>query len=124
MNYFKRLFPSSETGVTLILVLMLVAGVGLLVVPVMLLTASGLRATNLSEQRFMERYAVDAGIEDALWKIKHGNETGSQEYDLSDPTSLGSTINRLDPHVKIVLQEPPEPAGLPELRAQESGHGF
>ena len=72
MKYLKRLFESSESGVMFILVLMLVAAVGLLVIPIMLVSTTGLRGTNRSEQRFTERYAVDAGVEHALWNIKYG----------------------------------------------------
>ena len=99
MNYLKRKFQSSESGVTLILVLMLVAAVGLLVVPLMLIGASGLRATNFSEQRFNERYSVDAGVEDALWRIRH--ETGPSALDLDRPKEYTRTFNGLETVIKI-----------------------
>ncbi len=50
----------SERGRAFILALMVVAAVGLLVVPVIYLATTGLRSTNLAQQRFLERYAVEA----------------------------------------------------------------
>ncbi len=48
MKYLKRIWQSSESGVMFILVLMLVAAVGLLVIPIMLVSATGLRGTSRS----------------------------------------------------------------------------
>ena len=48
----------SEKGSAFILALMVVAAVGLLVVPVIYLATTGLRSTNLAQQRFLERYAA------------------------------------------------------------------
>ena len=61
----------SQGGSAFILALMVVAAVGLLVVPVIYLATTGLRSTNLAQQRFLERYAADAGVEEAIWIIEH-----------------------------------------------------
>ena len=49
---------------------MILAGVSLTVIPLLLLGSTSLLATNRAEQRFGERHAADAGVEDALWRIK------------------------------------------------------
>ena len=57
----------SERGSAFILALMIVAAVGLMVTPVIYLATTGLRGTNAAQQRFLERYAVDAGVEQGIW---------------------------------------------------------
>ena len=64
----------SERGSAFILALMVVAAVGLLVVPVIYLATIGLRSTNLAQQRFLERYASDAGVEEGIWHVRHDPE--------------------------------------------------
>ena len=125
MNYLKKIFQSSESGVTLILVLMLVAGVGLLVIPVVYVTATGLRGTNASEQRFNERYAVDAGVEDALWRIKYDlgfpdtlSATGSTSYTLAEP------FNGHKPDITIRVAKPPAPSGVLDPRPYGGSQAF
>ena len=125
MNYLKKIFQSSESGVTLILVLMLVAGVGLLVIPVVYVTATGLRGTNLSEQRFNERYAVDAGVEDALWRIKYDpnfpatlSATGTTSYTLAEP------FNGHKPDITIRVAKPPAPSGVLPPRPYGGSQAF
>ena len=77
MYLLNRLFRSSESGLTLILALMILAGVSLTVIPLLLLGSTSLLATNRAEQRFGERHAADAGVEDALWRIKWGDDFDS-----------------------------------------------
>ena len=101
MIWFKE---KSERGSAFILALMVVAAVGLLVVPVIYLASTGLRSTNLAQQRFLERYAADAGVEEGIWHI---------EYDpLYEPTpdvwfTYYPTFNNQQMTVKI------KPAGVP-----------
>ena len=122
MNYLKRIFQSSESGVTLILVLMLVAAVGLLVIPVMLITSTGLKATNASEQRFMERYAVDAGVEHALWRIKH--KEGATDVKFADPGYAPGTFNELQPFVIITPRTNPANVTTVPLQAPVGSKGL
>ena len=61
----------SERGSAFILALMVVAAVGLLVVPVIYLATTGLRSTNLAQQRYLDRYAADAGVEEGIWHVQH-----------------------------------------------------
>ena len=65
----------SEKGSAFILALMVVAAVGLLVVPVIYLATTGLRSTNLAQQRFLERYAAAAGVENGIWIIEDSPPT-------------------------------------------------
>ena len=106
MNYLKKIFQSSESGVTLILVLMLIAAVGLLVIPVVYVTATGLRATNTSEQRFNERYAADAGVEHALWKIRYESGFNPSIAWSSDPDPI---FNELKTNISIEPAPTPTP---------------
>ena len=67
----ENIARSSEQGSAFILALMLVAAVGLLVVPVIYLASTGLRSTNLAQQRILERYAADAGVEQGIWHVQY-----------------------------------------------------
>ena len=55
----------------LILALILLVVGGLILGPLLGLMSTGLAAGQVYEKKTAELYAADAGIEDALWKIKH-----------------------------------------------------
>ena len=103
----------SEQGSAFILALMLVAAVGLLVVPVIYLASTGLRATNQAKQRFAERYAADAGVEEGIWILEHDAIPS-----VSSPILASSTFNSLPTNIEIkalpppVAQQPPPPQPL------------
>ena len=59
-----------ETGQAFILVLILLIVGGLIITPLLGFMSTGLIAGQLNEERMAELYAADAGIEDALWRIK------------------------------------------------------
>ena len=62
---------NSQRGSAFILALMVVAAVGLLVVPVIYLATTGLRSTNLAQQRYLVKYAADAGVAEAIWHVRY-----------------------------------------------------
>ena len=104
LNKFVNTFVrSSETGLTLILALIMVAAVSLIVIPMVSIGSASLLATNHAEQRFEERYAADAGVEDALWRIRWDGA-----FDKNLPFSNTQDFNGLTTEVVI------EPSPLPE----------
>jgi hypothetical protein len=62
-----------EIGAALALALILLLIGGLMAAPLMSYMGSGLLAGEVYEARTAELYAVDAGIEDAVWKIQNGD---------------------------------------------------
>ncbi len=87
-----------ESGQALLLVVILLLVGTLIVVSLLGFMGTGLIAGQVFEKRMNEVYAADAGIEDAIWKIKNGLVPDEGiVYDL--------TVNRKDVHVII----PPEP---------------
>ena len=92
-----------------IMVLMLVAAVALLVLPMMLVSTTGLRGTNRSEQRFTDRYASDAGIKHALWNIKYGGA-------FLDGVPYTKTVNDLPTEITIRSGDPDPPTDVPMLK--------
>jgi len=100
----------SERGSAFILALMVVAAVGLLVVPVIYLASSGLRATNLAEQRFMERYAADAGVEQGIWLA----EDNPPPPPPGSPVKFSSTFNDLVTDIEVSAVGFPDPMYAPD----------
>lgn len=70
-----------EKGNVLILVLILLVVGGLILGPLLGLMGTGLLAGQVYEKKTAELYAADSGVEDALWKITHG-EIPSEAYSL------------------------------------------
>jgi hypothetical protein len=62
-----------ETGAALAMALILLLIGGLITAPLLSYMGSGLLAGEVYEARTAELYAVDAGIEDAIWKIQNGD---------------------------------------------------
>ncbi len=102
----------SEKGSAFILALMVVAAVGLLVTPVIYLATTGLRSTNLAQQRFLERYAADAGVEQAIWIIE--NDPNYLPVP-GIPESFQTTFNNHLTDIEITLLDLPEPMEAPDL---------
>jgi len=84
-----------EKGQALILALILLLIGGLIIAPLLGYMSTGLIVGQVHEKRMNELYAADAGIEDALWKIK--NDQVLAEYFL--------TVNEKDVEVDVVLEE-------------------
>ena len=61
-----------EKGATLVLVLILLLISGLIIGPLLSYMGTGLITGEVYEKRTDELYAADAGVEDAIWKIQHG----------------------------------------------------
>ena len=60
-----------QKGQALPLVLILLVIGGLLIVPTLNYASTSLKGHQVTETKAMELYAADAGVEDALWKIKN-----------------------------------------------------
>ena len=81
----------------LILVLVLLVVGGLILAPLLGLMSTGLVAGQVYEKKTAELYAADAGIEDGLWKIKHGIEIPTDGYNLTvNDKYVWVTINSTD----------------------------
>lgn len=78
----------------IVLVLMLVSA--LLITPLLTYQYSGWTATTRNENRMMELYTADAGIEDALQKIRHKSILGSNDL----PDTPGQAV-LYDPGISL-----------------------
>jgi len=67
----KRLVRD-EKGASLVMVLILLLISGLIIGPLLSYMGTGLITGGVYETRTAELYAADAGVEDAIWKIQHG----------------------------------------------------
>lgn len=93
-----------ETGQAFILALIMLLLGGLIMAPLLGFMGTGLKAGQAYEKRMAELYAADAGIEDAIWKIKNGLVPDEGlVYDL--------TVNGKEVHVIV----PPEPGEDPMI---------
>jgi hypothetical protein len=94
----KRLIRD-EKGQALILALMLLAVGGLIITPLLGLMSTGLFTGEAYEIKMHELYAADAGVEDALWRIKNVELAdflgGYDEYDYYSQWSysLNQSVN-------------------------------
>lgn len=113
-SILQRLLPNikrsrDENGHVFVLTLILLALCGLIVVPVLAYANTGLKANKVYEERTDELYAADAGVNHALWSIKHNvaglpSASGSPalEYDVTDDvTGDPLTVNGKPVHVTI-----------------------
>ena len=69
-NMFSRTMKG-ERGKVLILVLVLLVLGGLVLTPLLGLASTGLTAGEIYERKMYEYYAADAGVENALWKLRY-----------------------------------------------------
>jgi hypothetical protein len=88
-----------EKGQALLIVLILLLVGGLIIAPLLGYMSTGLKAGKIHEERMQELYAADAGVEDALYKIK-SNYTPFVNLDVSDNLTYtltnpvnGKTVN-------------------------------
>ncbi|MFO7773080.1 MAG: hypothetical protein R6V59_03965 [Dehalococcoidia bacterium] len=96
-----------EKGKILILVLVLLVVGGLLLTPLLGLMSTGLTAGQVYENKTLQLYAADAGVEDAIWKIQHRDESGlppicgDAPWNESFKYDIPGLINRSNVHVSI-----------------------
>jgi hypothetical protein len=116
----KRLIRD-EKGQALAVVLVLVLVSGLIVGPLMANMGNGLLNGRVYERGTAELYAADAGVEDALWRIKHIDLTdflsGYDEYDYSSnwTYNLSATVN--DKNVHVTMENVWMPKDIPAPNA-------
>ena len=72
MKTIVRRLARDEKGAALVLVLILLLISGLIIGPLLSYMGTGLITGEVYEKRTAELYAADAGVEDAIWKIQHG----------------------------------------------------
>ncbi len=107
----KRAIRQEEGNVLIIVLVLLVVG-GLILAPLLGLMTTGLVAGQVYEKKMDEYYAADAGVEDAIWKIKY-DPPDSYPYEYPDPVTVnGKTVDI------IIYQEDIDPTCEEELRYQ------
>ncbi|MCJ7670074.1 MAG: hypothetical protein MUO61_06120, partial [Dehalococcoidia bacterium] len=84
----KRLIRD-EKGQAMVLALVLLLVGGLIVASLLSYMGTGLLTGRVYERRTAELYAADAGVEDAVWKIQHGDVSlcpgdPTHSYNISD----------------------------------------
>ncbi len=81
MRRFAKL-RKDEAGYALVWVLLVLIVAGLVLGPLLLLMGASLTSSHVHEESTQRFYAADAGIEDAIWKMKYG-ELGDDPYGLT-----------------------------------------
>ena len=95
-----KLLSKRESGQAFILVLVLLFIGGLMLPPLLALVNTGLKSSQVYEQKTDELFAADTGVEDALWKIiKHDASLG--EYGDPYPYTLTQQVNGLLVDVEV-----------------------
>jgi len=72
MKSVMKELARNEKGAALIIALILLLIGGLMTAALLNHMGSGILAGEVHERRTAELYAADAGVEDAIWKIQHG----------------------------------------------------
>jgi hypothetical protein len=97
---------NGEQGQTLVMVIILLLVSSIVVVPLLQFMGTGIKASNIHENKMNELYAADAGIEDAKWQIKSGNiETdnttfpsySAYNFTTTWPYTLSQPVNGITP---------------------------
>lgn len=86
-----------QKGQALILVLIFLLVGGLIIAPLLTYMGTGLKVGQMHEQTMKRFYAADAGIEDALWKLKN--------YQVPETMPYFLTVNGKDVEVEVILAE-------------------
>jgi len=100
-----------EKGAAMILVLLLLLVGGLITAPLVAFTGNAVLNGEVYEDRTGEVYAADAGVEDALWRIQHGDVVlcpGNPSHGYTIPDSNGQTVN-------VTITSVTDFQGLPNL---------
>lgn len=100
MKAIMKTVTKGQDGNVLILVLVLLVVGGLILAPLLGLMGTGVLAGEVYENKTDELYAADAGVEDAIWKIKD-NELDCYPYQYPEPLVVNNknvsvTISRQD----------------------------
>jgi len=99
----------SEKGVIWTLALVLLALASLMVIPAVSQVSGALVSTNKLDQRLLDRYAADAGVEHALWRLRY--ESGFQALLIPTHTySPSETFNGRTATISVT-----DPSGIPQV---------
>jgi len=97
-----KLFSKRESGQAFILLLILLLIASLMLPPLMAFVSTGLKAEQVYKQKADELFAADAGVEDALWKIKHDASLDALACGKSYPRyTLTNLVNGLPVDVTV-----------------------
>jgi Tfp pilus assembly protein PilX len=91
---------SAQKGQALVLVLVLVLLAGLIIAPLLNLMGTGIKTNSVFENRTAYLYAADAGVQDAVWQLKHGNFVPTAGFPATSPAL---TVNGKTENVTISL---------------------
>ena len=101
-----------ESGKILIMVLVLLVVGGLVLTPLLGLMSTGLVAGQVYEKKASELYAADAGVEDAIWRIKNNKAEFEDDYCFYPDPNQGVAelwvVNEKSVDVQIYQREMPE----------------
>lgn len=123
IKLFKSL--SEETGAALIIVLILLMLGSLTIVPVLVHIGTALKTGQLYEDKTDRFYAADAGIEDAIWRIKYDcidPNYNPYDFDTTWEYNLDDQVNNLMANVSIKnvwmpsnVEPPTDPTATEEI---------
>ena len=97
---------------------MVLAASALLVVPVASWTSTALLGSRRAEQRLHDRYASDAGVEHALWRVQY--ESGFADS-LSPSVGYNQSFNGLATSIVVAAVATPIPQHTPTPAPTQSG---
>ena len=90
---FYTRFLSEETGMALIIVLVLLVLGSLMILPTLAHLNTALKTGRMYEEKSDALYTADAGIEDALWRLKYDSLGGEySEYDFDTAFSFETEL--------------------------------
>ncbi len=111
---------NGEKGSTLPMALIALAMGALLIVPFLQHAYTGLKAAAISEELTVERYSADAGIEDAIWRLKVNKDGFTDSVTPDNPSaSYSITVNGIEVFITVEIPQPPDPEPPPPI---QSGH--
>jgi len=112
----KRLIIDEKGGVIMLVMVLLVVG-GLVLTPLLGLMTTGLLSGQVYEKKTDELYAADAGVDDALWRIKNVGLAACfgdySEYDYVDSWTYPLDENVNDKDVLVTIQNVWMPKDIP-----------
>ena len=91
-----------EAGYALVWVLILLIAAAIILVPILLVMTAGLSSSHAHEERMLRFYAVDAGIEDAAYKIQH--DDANLPPDADDPPYQYTIIDVNGSQVTVAIE--------------------
>ena len=112
-RYVKRAIRDEQGNVLTLVLILLVVG-GLILTPLLGLMSTGLVSGQVYERKMDEYYAADAGVEDAIWRIKY-DPSDSYPYSYPDPEEPPWLVNEKILDV-VIYQEDIDPTCEEELR--------